>query len=138
MRINHRQAAVQHPLAHHLLTLGAFSHMERRGIYHRQQLRPGLRGFTGRRFKPGVLTNQQAHFDPAASVAGLKNANFLAGREVAAFIKHLVIGQLTLEIGRHYRAFTQHTGCVVPMRHRHRTGTSVVTGRMAHHHRQIF
>ena len=114
VRIDQRQAGLLHALAHHLLALITLADVEGRGIDDRQQLRPGFLGQAGGLLKPRVLANQQADADARAFGTGLKHTHAVAGREVAPLIKHLVIGQFALGIGRHHLALAQHAGRVSP------------------------
>ena len=140
MRIHQRQAGRQTAFAHHHFTLAALADVKRRRIDDHQQFSAGLpaqaRGF----FKPGILANQQAYADGVVALAGLKNAGALAGREITALVKHLVIGQLAFGVGFNDAAFAQHAGGIVALLHLHAFGVqaqaAVAVGRRAHHHSQ--
>jgi hypothetical protein len=137
VRVHQRQTAGLYPGAHHLFTLIALTHVKRRRVDDGQQLGACGFGEPGGFFEPGILTNQQSHFDLVTCLAGFKHAHALAWREVATLVKHLVIRQLTFGIGSHHGPLTQNTGCVMAVRHRHRTGSAITPARVADHHRHI-
>ena len=132
MCINQRQAAIGHTLAHALLALWAFTGMKRRGVQHRQHLRPSVTRQAGRLVEPGVFANEQTHphaFD-------LEHAHPVAGCEIAALVKHLVIGQLALVVSAHHLPFAENARAVVAARHGHAAGAHATAFGMAHHHMQ--
>ena len=112
VRADHRHAAGHHPIAHRLLALVALSDMKWRRIDDRQQLRARFNRQTRRLLEPGVLADHQSHAHLVSADPGIKNANTMTRREIAPFVEDLVIGQLTLGIGRDHRAFANHAGGV--------------------------
>ena len=138
MRIDQRQATGLHPLAHHQLALIALAQVKWRGIDDRQHFRARLPAQSRRRLKPGILANQQSDLDLVTSRASFKDANPLPRREIAALVKNLIVGQLTLGIGRQHRAFAQHTGSVVAILDGNGAGSAVTTAGVPKHQRQVF
>ena len=134
MRVDQGQTGLLTALAHGGLALAALAHVKRRGIDHGQHLRPGGQGIRSRGFKPGVLTDQQPH----TPTAHLKHAGAVAWGEIAALVKHLVVGQFAFIGKSHHLALAQDTGAVESLHHRHRTGAAVATTGVAHHHMQAF
>ena len=142
MRVHHGQTRGQHPCAHGDLALVALAHMEWRRVDDRQQLGTRLFGQARGLFKPGVLANQQAYFDAGRALPRLEHTNAFARREVAPFIKYLVVGQLALGVGGKHLPFADNAGGIVPTRHRHRFGAQRVrfaaAAGVAHHHGHVF
>ena len=136
--VDQRQTGGCHALAHGDFALIAFADVKRRGVDDGQQFSACGFGICGRGIKPGVFTDQQAHFQLGTRRARLKHAGLIAGREVAALVKHLVIGQLALGVGGNHLPFAQHTGRVKALLHRHRAGAAVAARGMPDHDRQVF
>ena len=105
--------------------------MKWRGVDHHQQIGPSVFGQPRRLFKPGVFADQQP--DAEGVVARLvpprlEHASALPRREIAALVKHLVIGQLALGVACNDAAFAQHAGGVVALLHRHALGAQALAG----------
>ena len=107
--------------------------MKGRGIEHRQQLRTGVARQPRRLFEPGVFANEQAH----AHAFDLEHPDALAGREITALVKHLVVGQLAFVVVRQHGAAAQHAGTIVSPGDRDRARTLSTAGRMPHHDRKV-
>ena len=93
--VHQRQTGLECALAHARYTLAALAHMKRRCVDDCQQLGSSLFGQLAGLVKPSVFADQQADRD----AAHLEHAHPLAGRKVAALVKHLVVGQLAFGIG---------------------------------------
>ena len=132
MRVNQGQTAIGHALAHALLSLRAFARMKRRGVQHCQHLRASVTRKAGRFVKPGVFANQQPH--PRA--LNLEHPDPVAGGEITALVKHLVVGQFALVISTDHLPLAQHAGAVVAARHRHAAGAQAAAFGVTHHHMQ--
>ena len=116
--VDQRQTTSQNSLPHHSFALHAFAHMKGRCVDHHQHFCTRLLGLESRFVKPSVFANQQTHPGALAIlfVANLKNARFLTGHKVAAFVKHLIVGQMLFCIKRHHTPLGHHTGRI------HQTG----------------
>ena len=128
--IDQRQADRQHTRSHGFFTLGGFALVKRRGVQHHQKLCPVVAGVQRGLLEPSVFANEQTN----AHTLHREHAGVVAGFEITAFIKHLVVGQLALGITGHQMAFTKHRGHVEAVLHRHRAGAFVVATGVPHHH----
>ena len=79
--------------------------------------------------EPGVLADQQAD----RHAARLEHADALAGREVAALVEHLVVGQFALGVGLENAALAEHAGRVVAQLNGDRLAAQAAAGGMADH-----
>ena len=126
---------------HHGLAFIALAQVKWRGIDHHQQL--GARGFSlpGRRFKPGILANQQTKGHAFLALTHMKNASALPRREITPLVKDLVIGKLLLGVGVHAQAVLQHISRVIKPRQgdavRTQAGAAIHRDRAANHHAQV-
>ena len=106
MRVQQGQTRLRHALPHGLLALSTLAQVKRRRIDDRQHLCARSRCITCGCRVPGILANQHTH--PHSS--HFKHARFLPRHEVAALVKHLVVGQLALEIGLLDLPIAHHAG----------------------------
>ena len=134
VRIHQGQACGFYAQAHGLFALITFAHMKGRRVDDGQQFGTGVFGVFGGGVKPSVFANEQAH----AHALHFKHAGLVAGCEVAAFVKHLVVGQFALGVLRHHLTFADHAGEVVAPLHRDRTAALVTARGVADHHMQAF
>ena len=138
MRVDHRQATGQNPLAHGLLALVTLADMERRCVDHGQQLGAGGAGVPCRSLKPGVFADQQTYLHRVRAVPDGKYTDTVTRHKIAPLVKHLVVGQFAFGVGVQHTAATQHAGGIEALLHRHRTRTVVAAHRVTHHHMQVF
>ena len=134
MRIDQRQSALLHTLAHLNFALEPLAHMEGGCVQHQQQLRASIAGILCGRFKPCIFTDQQTHFH----AGDFKHTGLMALCEIPTLVKHLVIGQFLFGVGGNDLPLAQDTGPVVTLCDRNTAALDATTIRVPHHHMQTF
>ena len=135
--IDHRQASLAHPLAHHAVARRRFFHVIGRGIEHQQCLCAGVLGRARRlgiprigargqhalelierwlraggeraEIAPDVFADQHAQLH----AVDVDHHRHIARCEVTLLVKHGVVGQVALAVHRCHHAILQHGGSVV-------------------------
>ena len=111
MGIDQRQPAVLGTLQHRSLAFGTFTPVVRRGVDHYEQLSPQCLAVLGGAWAPGIFANQHADFDRLAlGIGHLNHTRPIPRFEIALFVKNLVVGQLSLDIGVQHMARPYHAG----------------------------